>query len=241
MHCHTSYVSKFCATVDAESIVEQYIQFGYSTIVITDHLNARTFTHPDAKDLSQAEKMQYFMEGYRKVKEYAGDRLCVLAGAEICFPQNASDYLIYGLEEKFFTDNTDMYLHDRYWTASLVHNNGGLFIQAHPFRCGCAVTEDWVLDGIEVFNGHPCQKNHNSISEEWAKLYPQYILTSGSDHHDEKAYPDAGILTKAPITSEKQLAQVLRSGDYMLVRDTETQKKANADVTEWLREMEIAH
>lgn len=235
MHCHTEYVSKFCATVDAESIAEQYISFGYTTVVITDHLNARTFTHPDAEGLTPAEKMRYFTEGIRRVKEYAGNRLNVLAGAEICFPQNGSDYLIYGLDEGFFLENTEMYLKDRFSVSSLVRNCGGVFIQAHPFRCGCAVTEENVIDGIEVYNGHPNQHNHNVISEHWAKLYPRYILTSGSDHHDEPCYPDAGILTKVPVTNEKQLAEILRSGDYELVRDEETRKKGKIDLMAWLK------
>lgn len=237
LHCHTKYVSKFCATVDAESIVEQYIKFGYSTVVITDHLNARTFTHPDCKDLSMRDKMDYYVDGYRKVKEYAGDRLNVLLGAEVCFPENHSDYLIYGPDEDFFLNNTDMYLHDRYWTGSLAHHNDCLFIQAHPFRVGCAVTEDWVIDGIEVYNGHPDQRNHNKIAEEWAKIYPQYILTSGSDHHDEPCYPTAGIMTKEPITSNKQLVEILKSGDFKLIRDEETRKKAKRDLDEWLKSL----
>ncbi len=237
LHCHTSYVSRFCATVDAKSIVEQYIEFGYSTVVITDHLNARTFTHPACEGMDMREKMDYYVDGYRKVKEYAGDRLNVLLGAEVCFPTNNSDYLIFGPDEDFFLNNTDMYLHDRYWTGSLAHHNDCLFIQAHPFRVGCAVTEDWVIDGIEVYNGHPDQRNHNKIAEEWAKIYPGYILTSGSDHHDEPCYPDAGILTKEPVTSNKQLVEILKSRDYRLIRDEETRARGKAALDEWYKKL----
>lgn len=233
MHCHTKYVSKFCATVDAKSIVEQYLEFGYTTVVITDHLSERIFNHPDAKELSPVERMKYYVKGWKQVRDYAGDRLNVLLGAEICFPQNASDYLIYGPDEDFFINNPDMHMHDRFWTGGLVRNNGCLLIQAHPFRHGCAVTEENVIDGIEVYNGHPNQKNHNCISREWAKLYPNYILTSGSDHHDEPAYPDAGILTKEPVTNNRQLVEILKTGDYELICDEETRAKGLEALKEW--------
>lgn len=225
MHCHTKYVSRFCATVDAKSIVEQYLDYGYSTVVITDHMSRRIFEGMD--DISPRERMEYFISGYREVKKYAGDRLNVLLGAEINFAEMGhSDYLIYGPTEDYFLNNPDMYLHDRFWNGGLVKNNDNILIQAHPFRRGCAVTEDFVIQGIEVYNGHPTENSHNRIAEEWLKEFPNYIVTSGSDHHDEDGYPDAGILTDVPITDNRQLVAVLRSGEYELIRDDETREKA---------------
>lgn len=230
LHCHTEYVSRFCATVDAQDIVEQYLEFGYTSIVITDHMSERIFSPEEIAPLSQRDKMDYYLSGYRKVKEYAdkraGDKLNVLLGAEICFPNTHTDYLIYGGDEDFFLNNADMYLHERYWTGSLCHHNDLLFIQAHPFRIGCAVTEDWVIDGIEVYNGHPWQDNHNRIAEEWLKEYPDYIATSGSDHHIHEGLPNSGIITDFPITSNAELLKVLKSREYELIRDEETRELA---------------
>ena len=227
LHCHTKHVSR-CAGHDAEGIVEMYLEAGYTSIVITEHLAAGTFVNMQDKSLE--EQMEHFVQGYRKVKEAAKGRLNVLMGAEVNFAGTLStDYLIYGLEEEFYHRCPDIYTQNKYWTASLVRNNGGVFIQAHPFRTNCAVTEEFVLDGIEVWNGHPFQKNHNRIAREFAKDYPNYILTSGGDHHDDNMYPDAGILTREPIVTEKQLAEVLRSRDFELICDRDARQRSIDD------------
>lgn len=106
--------------------------------------------------------------------------------------------------------------------GSLVHNNNYMFFQAHPFRFGMMLAEDYVIDGIEVFNGHPAQKSHNHMAEEWKKQYPKFIGISGSDHHELAQHPDAGILTEEPITSNAQLLKVLRSGAFECIRDVDT-------------------
>ena len=56
------------------------------------------------------------------------------------------------------------------------------------------------------------------------------MVTSGSDHHDSNQYPDAGILTDEPITSNKQLLEVLKSGNYELIRDENTRNKCIGDM-----------
>ena len=56
-----------------------------------------------------------------------------------------------------------------------------------------------------------------SIAEAWAEKYGK-IKTSGTDHHDPDHQPRGGILTDFPITSEKQLIEVLRSGNYELIK-----------------------
>ena len=229
LHCHSKYVSS-CSDVGAKEIVEQYLEFGYSTVVITDHLHEGTFQHwiPEA---GLDERMEFFLNGYRKVKEYAKGRLNVLLGCEIRFPNTGgTDFLVYGADEDFFKNNPDMYRHERYWMGSLVHNNGCMFFQAHPFRFGMMLAADYVVDGIEVFNGHPTQKSHNRMAEEWMKEYPSFIGISGSDHHGLEQYPDAGILTEAPITSNAQLLEVLRSGAFVCIRDTDTMESCRQKI-----------
>ena len=114
--------------------------------------------------------------------------------------------------------------------GGLVRNNNYMFFQAHPFRFGMMLTEDFVIDGIEVFNGHPTQKSHNHMAEQWQKTYPKFIGISGSDHHELAHHPDAGILTEEPITSNEQLLQVLRSGAFECIRDTDTMEKCRKQI-----------
>ncbi len=225
MHCHTR-TSSPCAGATPEETVRQYIEYGYSTVVVTEHLSRNILNRYDS-DLSDKEKIGLWLEGYRKMKVAAGDRINVLLGAELRFPNTGgTDFLLYGPTEDFFLNNPDMTDHDRWWNCALIHNNGNMIFQAHPFRFGMMLCETHIIDGIEIYNGHPGQSSHNEMSELWAKLHPQLKHISGSDHHDTDQFPDAGILTDEPITSNEQLLRVLREGNYDLIRDEETRKKA---------------
>jgi len=100
-----------------------------------------------------------------------------------------------------------------------------LFIQAHPLRFGIATKEPWYLHGIEVYNASHDQFC-NKAAELWADLYDReynhegrrFIRTSGSDHHREGQWANAGIETESPITDMAQLVDVLRSGEYTLLK-----------------------
>ena len=217
-------VSK-CAVSTPEQIVDQYIKFGYSTVVITDHLNECNFLRI-SKTADLDERIESFLLGYKKVKEAAGDRLNVLLGAELSFNGTGStDFLIYGATEEFFRKTPDLYLHDRHWASAHIHNNGLLFYQAHPFRFSSMLCEPHLLDGIEVYNGQAEQNSHNNLSEEWVRMYPNLKVISGTDHHGPGHYPTAGIYTDEPITSNEQLMEILRSGNYSLIRDEETRNR----------------
>lgn len=228
MHCHSWPVSR-CAGQKHEELIEQYIEFGYTTVVLTEHLNEYTFAGMDDKSL--VEKMEYYLSSYRNLKKLAGDRLNILLGAETHFSSTGdSDFLIYGADEEFFLKNPDIYLHDHWRNGSHIRNNGLLLFQAHPFRYNMQLCPVECLAGIEVYNGHPGQNSHNRMAEHWVEEYPHLLTVSGTDHHDSDQYPDAGILTDEPITSNKQLLEVLRSGNYELIRDEETRNKCIEDM-----------
>lgn len=228
MHCHSWPVSR-CAVHKPEEIVEQYLEFGYSTVVLTEHLNDYTFSGMDHKTLE--EKMDYYLTGYRNLKKAAGERLNILLGAEVHFAgMGDSDFLIYGADEEFFMKNADIYLHDHWRNGAHIRNNGLLLFQAHPFRYRQMLCPVECLAGIEVYNGHPEQNSHNRMAQHWHEEYPHLIAISGSDHHDPWQYPDAGILTDEPITSNEQLVEILKSGNFELIRDDETRNKCIEDI-----------
>ncbi len=230
MHCHTAGVSE-CASCTPERTVEEYLRYGYSSLVVTDHLNECTFSNPRIAGAGDRELAEYFLEGYRKTKKAAGEKLNILLGAEIRFPgEGGTDYLVYGLDESFYTENIGLYREDKYTAGEAIHKAGGLFFQAHPFRFNMKLCEDWLIDGVEVYNGHPTQFSHNEIAELWCAQFSKFLPISGSDHHDVEQCPDAGILTAEPISSEIGLIETLKSRKYRLLRNEGTRQKCMADI-----------
>jgi len=223
LHCHSAPVSA-CAKAFPEEIVQAYLGHSYNTIVLTNHFSRFTFKNKRMGDLSALpwqEKVDYYMKGYHELKEAAGDRINVIFGCELRSNLDENDYLIYGLDEAFLRRNEDLYDVPTPEVSARIREAGFLFLQAHPFRDFMQMVNPQHLDGIEVFNGNPSQDSRNDIARIWAERFG-LIGTSGSDFHKivEGAFA-GGILTDEPITSNEQLLEILRSGDFEMIKDND--------------------
>ena len=185
LHAHTSEVSP-CGHCTADEVADYYVAAGYTTIVVTNHYCDYVM---DYAGETWEERFAHFVSGYRKMKDYAGDKLHVILGMELRFTENLNDYLIFGFNEDF--------------------------LYTHPDLHKMTVVPPALLDGIEVFNGHPGHDSRNRIALEWCRRYGK-IPTSGSDFHHERTVISGGIVTDEPICSMRQLTDVLRSGNYTL-------------------------
>lgn len=67
LHVHTCPASK-CAHTEPEEMIEQYIENGYSTVVITNHMSPTLFDVilPDITDYKEAAKI--FLEDIRRAR-----------------------------------------------------------------------------------------------------------------------------------------------------------------------------
>lgn len=217
LHCHSRDASP-CADESADGIVEKYVKYGYSTVVLTNHFSAVCHPTADYDKKSWAEKVRHFVNAYEILKDAAGDRLNILLGAEIRFPQYSNDYLVFGLTEEYLLVRENFYLadiqafHDEAWRELVT-------IQAHPFRWNMHVVFPWAVDGYEVFNGHPGQNSANKAAAAYAEYYPEKIITSGSDHHDKEHVPTGGIVTDFEIKTNEELIEVLKGRRYSLITD----------------------
>lgn len=211
LHAHTANVSP-CADLPAEEVAERYIAAGYSTIVVTDHYT--NYVIENAGDTWE-EKIKHYTSGYRKMKEYAKDRLNVLLGCELRFTEKNNDYLVYGMNEEFLLAHPNLHQMTLRTFSDFSKEHGLLLIQAHPFRSGMTVVNPKRLDGVEVFNGHKGHDSRNAIADAWAHRYG-LLRTSGSDFHHPDSAISGGIITKEPITSSTQLIDILRRGDCIL-------------------------
>ena len=215
LHCHSADISQ-CARVNVDTIIKRYTDGGYSSIVLTNHFNSGTSNSLNCKTWD--EFVDKYIAGYEKLKSAAYGKLNVLLGMELRFDENCNDYLVFGIDEKFLRENEYIYRSNPREFHKLAQKNGLLFIQAHPFRHGMTIIDPSCLDGVEIFNGHMGHNSSNDIANIWAEKY-SLIKTSGTDFHYADVPTNAGILTDIEIVDEKQLVDILKSGNYTLIKD----------------------
>ena len=221
LHCHSSVVS-FCGRITPAEIVERYLANGYTSLVLTEHINHPAFYPPHCPCGEGAEeRAEFFYGSYQKLCEAAEGKLHILLGAELCFDRSGTDYLIYGVEKEHLPMLISMLDGNLEDISRRVREAGLLFVQAHPFRNNIKVTDPNLLDGVEVYNGHPFIACRNDFAALWAKKF-NLIATSGTDTHHNDRLINGGIVTDEPITSNEQLLAVLRSRSYRLLENGES-------------------
>ncbi len=212
LHTHSAEVS-LCASVSLYEMADRYIAAGYTSLNLTNHFTTLTL---DTLGDTWKKQLDAYFAPIRKMREYAKGKLHILTGAELRLDVNGNDYLLFGFTEDFFYDHPDLLKLRFSRFSNLCRDHGILLVQAHPFRNGMTVVRPDRLDGVEVFNGTVKHDARNDLALAWAKRYG-LICTSGTDYHHASSAPVGGILTDTPICSERQLADVLRSGSYTLM------------------------
>lgn len=215
LHAHTWPVSR-CAQSTAAQVAEDYIQNGYSTLVLTNHMSPSFFEWAQQEGLSSwREQADLFLSDYRSMRKHAGDKLCVLLGMEVRVHPNMNDYLVYGIDEEFVCRMGNIMELSIDGLSRLVHDAGGLIYQAHPFRNGMTVTDPRLLDGIETANCCRSHDSRNEIAKAWAQRFGLRGIC-GSDYHRPEHMNGTGILTETRLDSPSALVSALTSMDFVL-------------------------
>lgn len=208
LHAHTSPASG-CSQITPEYMVEAYKGLGYTSVAITNHFIFDDFVPVD-------EKVSRLLDDYKKTKEI-GEKvgLNIILGAEIRFLENFNDYLIYGIEEDELYEIYSLleFGIDNFY--KVYKNDKNVIIQAHPFREVCTPANPESLDGIEAFNVHPGHNSQIAVAAKFAKEHNK-IITVGTDFHHHGHEGLSAILTKEPIKTSHQLADVLKNRDYLI-------------------------
>lgn len=188
-HMHTSEGSA-CGNSTGAQMARAYKEAGYTGIIITDHFFYGN-TAVD-RDLPWDEWVEKFCLGYEHAKE-EGDKI----GLQVFFGWEAGyygpEFLIYGLDKKWLLEHPEIKDATVKQQLKLVHDGGGIVIQAHPYReapyiKGIELYPDDV-DGVEGVNAshtsfgkkerHP---EYNERALAYAKEH-DFPLTAGSDQH----------------------------------------------------------
>ena len=100
--------------------------------------------------------------------------------------------------------------------SELMHSQGYLVYQAHPFRPGIRRCNPEYLDGVEIYNGKT-DRDSNEKAEAWAKQNGK-LMVSGSDFHVPKQLARGGIITDKPIRNNADLLDTLKSMNFEFIR-----------------------
>lgn len=213
LHCHTAGVSQ-CASIKPSELVRHYEEFGYDGIVLTDHYSPLTFYK---NYLCPQRDIDRYLSSYRELKEYCGRSFTVLLGMELRHYATANDYLIYGVEEDWLRVQKNMLLWNEKKAYEIVHKQGYLLYQAHPYRPFITRCKTDYIDGIEVYNGHTTAER-NKEAFRWAEASGMPMI-SGSDCHSPTDSSKGGIETDVKIENNAELLSVLKSGKYNILGD----------------------
>ena len=179
---------------------------------MTDHLHKAKIEYFNVGADWNAIIDRYLM-GYRAAKA-AGESMGmdIIFGVELRFPENDSDYLIYGIDEQW--------LYDHPWITDMDHQSffdrfkdEVLIIHAHPYR-NCDEVFYNCVHGIEIVNCNPRHDSRNALALKLAKENPHLYRTVGSDAHQIGDEGRAATLVEGRIRDSYELKEVISSGRF---------------------------
>lgn len=212
-HLHTSPVSR-CALATVECTVDFYKKAGYDGIFITNHFLDGNINIDSDCEMSYNEKIEFYFSDYEKGVE-VGKKvgLKVFLGIESSY--GGTDFLIYGLDKKWFLDNPDIMSMDKRTQLNFIRQSGGFVIQAHPFREASYIDHIRLypdcVDGIEVINAGRTDRE-NKMARLYAETY-DFIMTAGSDNHNGGKWRKfAGMEFEHSLKNEFDYIESLKNG-----------------------------
>ncbi len=223
-HMHTSEGSK-CGQCPGADMVRAYKEAGYAGVMVTDH-NWGGNTAVD-KTLPWEEWVDTFFDGYRHAKE-EGDKigLQVFLGYEAT-QGSGHDFLIYGFTIDWMKKHPELRTAGIPEQYRIIHDMGGMVIQAHPYREADYVDEvltfEKYADGIEMLNASHSnpksgRRDHCIWDEKAIKLANDNNLpgTAGSDQHNVDLL-GGGVAFPTPLKDVRDyMNRILNKEDYVL-------------------------
>ena len=218
LHLHSAPVSA-CGKSYPEEIVQEYLDHGYHTVVLTNHFSRFTFNNKRKGDLSALpwqEKVDYYMSGFEELKKAAEGKLNVLFGCELRSNIDENDYLIYGLDEAFLRNMTDFYDMPTKEVSAKIREAGFLFLQAHPFRDAEYMDHMRLyprhVHGLEVYNASRRNEYERTLAEILAENY-HLLRFAGSDNHIAgRKTKLGGMRLESPILNEADFVERVKNG-----------------------------
>ena len=233
-HLHTSQGS-LCGRSDGADYIEAFYKIGYSGIFVTDHFFGGNTAAP--REGRWQDRLDVYCSGYEAAfaKAQAFNKEKGLTGSDMEFKVffgleqtfEGDDYLVYGLDKKWLYDHPEVegMRHQELFDA--VNREGGLMIQAHPFRLRGYIQAIHVhprdVHGVEIYNAGN-KATENELAELYAKQYG-FPVTSGSDIHSVDFIPPApeklnigGMEFESPLKDVFDYAERIKNKEGKILR-----------------------
>lgn len=224
-HLHTHQGSA-CARSSGAEMARACKAYGYTGIFVTDH-NWGGNTAVDRK-LPWEVWVERFCQGFEEAKA-EGERI----GLDVFFGYEAgydgTEFLIYGIDKDWMKRNPQL------WTATveeqyaLVHEAGGLVMQAHPFREEVYIPEVRLypdcVDGVEALNaahhlypGHGRDKRAYDVSAIAYAKEKGLPMSAGSDIHSTALF-GGGTAFRRKLQSQADYVQAILCDEDRIMTD----------------------
>lgn len=213
MHAHTTPEST-CSQITPADMARIYHELGYDAVVITNH-----FIHD--YNLYEAyppeEALDRYLLGFENTKK-EGEKygLHVILGAELRFTESFNDYLIYGIDKEMLAEIYDLLPYGLENFRKKFNMEKSILFHAHPFRDGMEPVDPKLLDGMETFNMHLGHNSRVAKAVRYAHDNGIKRVLAGTDFHEYGREGAAAIRTKTLPKDSFDLADILKTGDYVL-------------------------
>jgi predicted metal-dependent phosphoesterase TrpH len=199
-HCHTAETSP-CGVLTAAEVVDGIKEAGYAGTFITDHFYSRYFKKRGIDHLDWEIQASHYLAGYRAAKK-RGDAvgLKVFLGLEVQPEDSPFEFLVYGPDERFIIEHGPFYMLSTPEFYALMHENGFLVFQAHPYRFGLSPENPAYFDGIEIVNAQPRNESRNKLALQFAYDHDIMVI-AGGDVHMKGDIGRSGIMLPGSINS----------------------------------------
>ncbi len=225
-HLHTIEASA-CSRTPGADYIDYMKDLGYSGFIVTDHFFTGNTCIP--ADLPWAERVKRYCSGYHHALEKAGDDFTVLFGVEYNF--RGDEFLLYGIDEDWLLDHPDFTERDdRNKVYDMVHEAGGIMIQAHPYRERGYLSDINITpsacDGIECYNA--ANPDHQNALAYMYGRERGFKMTGGSDIHYFDQPDMGGTAFDHPIKTIEEFVTAFQNGEGVPVYKKDILNK-NAD------------
>ena len=130
------------------------------------------------------------------------------------FPENANDYLVYGVGPEDIEHFVTLVPHgiENFYKKAKTDRN--VILQAHPFRKEMVRAPLDVIDGIEVFNMH---QRHNSAVALAAQFASEnnLLVCGGSDFHRPEDMALCLARSADKLRDSYDVADMIKSRDFL--------------------------